>query len=178
MGLHLARREALADEAARPSLSATNNASREMKREFRTRLEALATEKAVTSTERLRKKALRKKVWSLPAGMPLAPWPTHWFATGNVWVVEVQGSYERFVVRANRGDSRAATTYVREGRPARLRHDGRTLRLGRDEQVAFRTETVVVVVVPRGPNGVGDTDGVRDERSPGWPPDNTTVEQG
>lgn len=176
--LHLARREALADEAARPSLSATNDATREMKREFRTRLEAMATEKAAAGAERLRTKALGKKMGALPAGMPLAPVPTHWYATGNVWVVEVQGSYERFVVRANRGDSRAATTYVREGRPARLRQDGRTLRLGRDEAVSFRTETVVVVVVPRGPNGVGDTDGVVDERSPGWPPENTTAERG
>jgi len=34
--------------------------------------------------------------------------------------------------------------------------------------VTFETGTVIVVAVPPGPPGVGDVDGTRDERSPGW----------
>ena len=60
--------------------------------------------------------------------------------------------------------------YLRDGRTVRLRHDGESRRLGTAERISFRTETVVVVVVPPGKRGVGDTDGVVDERSPGWPP--------
>jgi hypothetical protein len=169
--LHLARRDALTDDAARPSLSTTNEATAELKREFRARLESMAADRLEAGTERARKQALGKKMGRLPAGMPLAPVPTHWYATANVWVVEVQGTYERFVVRANRSDARSSTAYVRDGGTARLHHDGRSLRLGRSERVSFRTETVVVVVVPSGPTGVGDTDGEMDEKSPGWPPD-------
>jgi len=175
--LHLAHRDALANDAARPSLSTTNEATAELKRQFRDRLSAMAADRLEAGVERGRRKALGRKMGAMPAGMPLVPVPTHWYATGNVWVVEVQGTYERFVVRANRGDARAATTYVRTGGPARLRQDGRDLRLGRDERIAFRTETVVVVVVPTGPNGVGDTDGEMDEKSPGWPPENGTADE-
>ena len=100
--------------------------------------------------------------------------PGYWYATANVWYVDVGGTYERFVVRANRTDATAPTAYVREGRATRLEHGDESVRLGRDERVSFRTETAVVVVVPTGPNGVGDTDGIPDERSPGWPPDERT----
>jgi hypothetical protein len=175
--LHIAHRDALADHAARPSLSTTNDATAELKRQFRDRLAAMAANRIETGVESARRKALGRKMGKMPAGMPLAPVPTHWYATGNVWIVEVQGTYERFVVRANRSDARAATTYVRTGGPARIRQDGRDLKLGRDERISFRTETVVVVVVPSGPTGVGDTDGRMDEKSPGWPPDNGTADE-
>jgi DnaJ-domain-containing protein 1 len=174
--LHLAHQDALTHNAARPSLSTTNEATAELKREFRARLETVLADRFEASAQRARTKALGKKMGSLPAGMPIAPVPTHWYATGNVWVVEVQGTYERFVVRANRGDARAAVTYVREGRNVTLRRRGRTLELGRDERVSIRAETAVVLVVPTGPTGVGDTDGEMDERSPGWPPENDTAD--
>ena len=130
----------------------------------------MAADRLEGELEKRRKRVLGKRMGSLPAGLPLTPVGT-WYVTSNVWYVEVGGTYERFAVRSNRGDARASTAYVREGRATRLTHDGRQVRLGRDERVSFRTETVVIVVVPPGGNGVGDTDGVTDEKSPGWPPD-------
>lgn len=169
--LESVRERALTDEAARPSMSPTNEAADAVKREFRDRLQATAEDRLnETVEETIDDQELGEDVASLPAGMPLAPVPGYWYATGNAWYVQVNGTYERFVVRANRGDARASTAYVREGRVARLEADGRRLRLGRDEPISFQTETLVVVVVPAGGNGVGDTGGERDEQSPGWPP--------
>ena len=168
--LTVARKSALTDDAARPSQSGTTEAADALKREFRGELESMAADRLEGELEKRRKRVLGKRMGSLPAGLPLTPVGT-WYVTSNVWYVEVGGTYERFVVRSNRGDARASTAYVREGRATRLTHDGRQVRLGRDERVSFRTETVVIVVVPPGGNGVGDTDGVTDEKSPGWPPD-------
>jgi hypothetical protein len=172
--LEVARESALTDDAARPSLSATNEAEETVKKRYRKELQLMAEERLASASESARKRALGKKMGSLPAGMPLAPVPGYWYATANVWYVDVGGTYERFVVRANRTDATAPTAYVREGRATRLEHGDESVRLGRDEKVSFRTETAVVVVVPSGPNGVGDTDGIPDERSPGWPPDERT----
>ncbi|PSP66798.1 hypothetical protein BRC79_07180, partial [Halobacteriales archaeon QH_8_67_27] len=41
--------------------------------------------------------------------------------------------------------------------------------LGRASRVTFTSRTAVVVVVPAGPTGVGDIDGVAMETSSGWP---------
>lgn len=169
--LRAAREDALTDEAARPSLSTTDGAAGALKKEIRRKLESAAKARLEAAIEDGRRRALGKRAGSVPAGLPLAPPLTGWYATINVWYVETAGTYERFVVRSDRGDARGPTVYVREGRVSRLDHGDRRLRLGRDERVSFRTETAVVVVVPPGRNGVGDTDGVADERSPGWPPD-------
>jgi len=166
---------ALADDAARPSLSATNEAEEALREKYRNELQSLAEKRLEGASEDARKRALGKKMGSLPAGMPLAPVPGYWYATGNVWYVDVGGSYTRFVVRSNRGDARGSTAYVRTGRVSRLRHGSERVRLGRDSRVSFRTETAVVVVVPPGGSGVGDTDGTPDERSPGWPPEESTT---
>lgn len=159
--LALARERALADGTARPSLSTVSESADRVRADFRGRIED-------TAVEQLKETDLGKRMSKLPAGIPIVP--GYWYATGNAWYVEVGGTYERFAVRANRGDARAPTTYIREGRVSNVSHDDRELRLGRDDRVSFRTETVVVVVVPPGPTGVGDTDGIQDERSPGWPP--------
>ncbi|MFC7136678.1 hypothetical protein ACFQRB_09550 [Halobaculum litoreum] len=108
------------------------------------------------------------------AGLPVAPVPGYWYATANVWDVEVAGAYPRFTLSApapgpDGADGRIR--YVRDGSPVTLDvdGDGTADRLGRNERVAFRTWTVVVAVVPAGPAGVGDVNGDADERSPGWP---------
>ncbi len=169
--LRTAREAALTDEAARPSLSATDGAAEALKEELRAGLQSTAETGAETAIEKGKRRVLGDRLGSLPAGLPLAPPLTGWYATANVWYVETAGTYERFVVRSDRGDARGPTAYFREGRVSWLDHGDRRLRLGRDDRVSFRTETVVVVVVPPGRSGVGDTDGVPDERSPGWPPD-------
>jgi hypothetical protein len=106
----------------------------------------------------------------LPAGLPLLPTPTNWYATVNVWVVTVAGGYPRFAVRTARGRPGETVTYVRDGETAELDvdGDGNAEPLGRAERVDFSVRTVVLVAVPRGKTGVGDVNGQANETSPGW----------
>jgi hypothetical protein len=111
---------------------------------------------------------------AVPAGLPVAPVPGYWYATANVWDVEVRGQYARFTVRARTGDPTdpdATVAYTRDAGAVRLDvdEDGTPERLGRNRPVAFDQRTAVVVVVPPGGRGVGDVDGDADERSAGWP---------
>jgi hypothetical protein len=113
-----------------------------------------------------------KTINRVPAGLPIQPIGT-WFTTINIWHVEVMGAYPRFAVSARRGgpDGTDGTlTYVRERAPVRIDYDGDGTRelFGRNERVAFATETSVGVAVPPGPPGVGDMNGNMDERSSGW----------
>lgn len=168
--LATAREAALRDEAARPSRTATADAAEAGREALRDELETVVADGVESAAERARTRALGEQLGSIPAGLPLVPVPGHWYATANVWYVEVGGTYERFAVRADRGGPNAATTYLRDGRTATLHHDGDRVRLGTAERLSFRTETAVIVVVPPGGNGVGDTDGELDDRTPGWPP--------
>jgi hypothetical protein len=109
----------------------------------------------------------------MPAGVPLAPPFAPWVATTNVWVVNVEGEYERFAVETPRrtptpGD--ASLSYVRDGTNVTLDvdGDGTDELLGTSDRVGFDISTAVVVVVPSGGTGVGDVDGNLQERSPGW----------
>lgn len=136
-------------------------------------VESVATRKIGRVIEHQRNRRARSALGSLPAGLPVTPVPGSWYATLNVWHVQVRGGYERFTVRANRGrptPAGATLSYTRAGRAVRLDidDDGRPELLGRGEAIEFEAETVVVVVVPPGGQGVGDTDGNADERSPGW----------
>ncbi|MFB6069605.1 MAG: hypothetical protein ABEJ76_01170 [Halanaeroarchaeum sp.] len=119
-----------------------------------------------------KRRAFRKSMASMPAGLPLLPVPGQWYATANVWVVSVRGGYERFAVHAPRATpvANGTVTYVRESTPVRLDVDGDGYRevLGRNRAIDLAADTGVVVVVPPGAAGVGDTDGNADERSPGW----------
>jgi hypothetical protein len=106
--------------------------------------------------------------------MPVAPAPGFWYATVNLWRVEVAGEYARFTVRVPRGtpdDPGAQLHYVREEGTVTLDIDGDGTgeRLGRTTRVSFRTGTEVATAVPPGPQGVGDVDGQAREESPGWP---------
>jgi len=118
-----------------------------------------------------RRRLLGRTLGSVPAGLPVAPVPGYWYATANVWHVQVRGAYDRFVVRAARGGPRDPLAYARDGRPVRLDvdGDGERERLGRAARLTFETSTTVLVVVPPSGTGVGDTDGQADERSAGWP---------
>jgi len=116
---------------------------------------------------------LNSSVSSMPAGLPIAPVPGYWAVTANVWVVNVNGEYERFAVETPRrtptpGD--ASLSYVRDGANVTLDvdGDGTDELLGRSDRIGFDVSTAVVVVVPPGGTGVGDVDGNLQERSPGW----------
>jgi len=110
----------------------------------------------------------------LPAGVPIGPPVYPWIATVNAWSVTVRGEYQRFAVQA-RGPTPdgggGVVRYVRDGSTVEfdVDGDGHVERLGRNERVSFEASTTVVAVVPPGPPGIGDVDGNRDERSPGWP---------
>jgi hypothetical protein len=119
-------------------------------------------------------KRFNESLEEIPAGMPLAPVPGSWAATMNIWSVTVRGQYARFAVETPRrtpsvGD--ASLNYVRDGGNATLDidEDGKAETLGNASRVTFTARTAVVVVVPAGPTGVGDIDGVAMETSSGWP---------
>ncbi|QLD86294.1 hypothetical protein HWV23_11355 [Natronomonas halophila] len=158
----------LAEKGARPPRSATTPIPEALRAEYSRELRRVAADGIEAEIADKRKRLLGKRLGALPAGLPIAPVPGYWYATANVWYVEAAGEYERFVVRADRGGPSGAVTYIRDGRAARI--DSRDARLGTAERVPVRLSTAVVVVVPPGPRGVGDTDGVADERSQGWPP--------
>jgi hypothetical protein len=125
-----------------------------------------ATDRAV---DRLKQRADGRAA-VVPAGLPLLPTPTNWYATVNVWEVRVRGAYPRFAVRTARGAPGETVTYVRDGGAATLDvdDDGNAERLGRAERIEFAVRTVVLVGVPPYRTGVGDVDGQAVETSPGW----------
>ncbi|WP_132057431.1 DUF7286 family protein [Halorussus amylolyticus] len=166
-------------EAENPTQSAVNETATVARKLARKAAEKALSDAAENASERVKDRWFGEVLSSVPAGLPVAPVPGYWSATLNVWDVSVRGQYERFAVRAPQGSPGASgvghgsVTYLRENRTVRLDvdGDGATERLGRNERLSFETDTVVVVAVPPGPSGVGDTDGTRDERSPGWKPE-------
>jgi hypothetical protein len=140
--------------------------ARELAREHARRALANATDRAA---KRARERA-GERLAAVPAGLPVLPAPSlgGWYATVNVWQVRTRGGYERVTVRSRRGPR--DTVYTRDGTTVSLdwNDDGDPERLGNASRVTFDVSTVVVVVVPPGGRGVGDTDGDADERSPGW----------
>ncbi|WP_254822697.1 DUF7286 family protein [Haloglomus halophilum] len=138
-------------------------------------IDVAATE-AVKATAERGATAARERLYegparTVPAGLPVLPPVQPWYATVNVWYVRVRGVHPSLVVRANgRGRPRPPLAYERDGRSVRLDvdDDGTSERLGRATRVSFDIETTVLVVVPPGGRGVGDTNGKADERT-GWP---------
>ncbi|WP_143165444.1 DUF7286 family protein [Halobaculum gomorrense] len=140
----------------------------------RAELRSAVRRAGANATEALYRRYGAGKLGPVLAGLPVAPVPGYWYATVNVWDVEVAGAYPQFEVSAPAGapDGADATVrYIRDGARVTLDvdSDGTAELLGRSDRVAFRTWTVVVVVVPAGTSGVGDIDGNADERSAGWP---------
>ncbi|WP_299233686.1 DUF7286 family protein [Natronomonas sp.] len=160
---------ALEADSARPRRAPTTDTQDRIREEYGEELQDTVEKGLETKSERVRKRALGKRLGSLPAGLPLAPVPGYWYATTNVWYVNVTGTYERFAVRADRGDASGSVTYLRDGRAAAVTHRGAERHLGTADRVSVRTRTAVVVVVPPGPRGVGNTDGTMIQDSSGWP---------
>ena len=172
--LNGSRERALGENGARPktdtvnaSRSATHQVVQELGRE-------VAGSEAGRATRRAYRRTMKRSFSRMPAGLPLAPVPGYWYATTNLWHVEVRGEYARFGVRASQG--RPTTpggefVYARDGERVTLDvdGDGDTERLGRSTPVDFSATATVLVVVPPGGTGVGDTNGVTVEQSKGWP---------
>jgi hypothetical protein len=167
--LRVTLRDALGDRDARvpePLVGETESAARDV-------VEEIAADRVDRAGERARDRLQKRLGWSgqfmsgLPVAPPGTPWP--WQFTLNVWHVSVRGVYERVTVRARSGPR--STVYSRDRSAVRLDvdGDGSADRLGWTTPVRFDVSTVVVVVVPPGPPGVGDAGGQAVEESPGWP---------
>ncbi|WP_135851652.1 DUF7286 family protein [Halorussus salinus] len=168
-------RAELAVESARGSVAeipreTVNETASVTRQVAQTALKQAVTTGLANATELASERWFGEVLGAVPAGLPVAPVPGYWYATLNVWSVDVRGKYARFAVAAPQGPPGESAVYVREAGQVRVDWDGDGERelLGRTTPVAFETETVVVVVVPPGPPGVGDRDGNRDETSPGW----------
>ncbi len=168
-------RTELAVESARgsvggPPRETVNETASVTRQVAETALKQAVTTGLANATELASERWFGEVLGAVPAGLPVAPVPGYWYATLNVWSVDVRGEYARFAVAAPQGPPGESVVYVREAGQVEEDWDGDGERelLGRTTPVSFETETVVVVVVPPGPPGVGDRDGNRDETSPGW----------
>jgi len=107
-------------------------------------------------------------------GFPLAPVPSWWYVTANVWHVEVHGTYARFVVRADQGGPSGGgqVSYVRDGQPVHVDvdGDGAPERLGTSDRVRFFATSTVAVAVPRGGGGIGNNATGFRATTEGWDP--------
>jgi hypothetical protein len=153
-----------------PPRSSVNRTGTTARRIASTAAEKVLDDALENATERASDRWFGEVLGSVPAGLPVAPVPGYWYATVNVWTISVRGEYARFSVRAQQGPPGESVVYARESAIVELDVDGddEAERLGHTDPISFETETVVVVVVPPGPPGVGDRDGTRDEQSPGW----------
>jgi len=166
---------ALASKGVQPAQSSVNGTATLVRDTATPLLKSVAANATRMAANRTAQRLFNETMGEIPAGLPLAPVPGYWYATTNVWYVDVRGEYERVVVRAQQAQSVGSTTdgvaYVRDGETATLDvdGDGTDERLGTASRVSFRATTSVVVVVPPGGTGVGDRGGNMDERSAGWP---------
>jgi len=112
----------------------------------------------------------QKRPARVPAGLPLLPVPGYWYATVNVWDIEVAGEYARFEASANMGtpEHTTATTYVRENMTVTYEIAGETRTLGAVEPINLSGRTHLVVITPKGV-GVGDRDDENPECSEQFP---------
>ena len=157
-----------------PPLEPVNGTAAHLKGVVRQRLKSQLGDGLSKAAKAELERTTGKTLSRLPAGLPLAPPFLPWVTTVNYWSVQVRGEYSRFVVTVPRGtpDSAGARfRYVRDSGTVSLDldEDGERERLGRTSRLSFRTHTSVAIAVPSGMRGVGDVDGVMNERSPGWP---------
>jgi hypothetical protein len=122
--------------------------------------------------------ALEKALGLIPSGLPLLP-PWGWWATLNVWYIEVHGEIPVFTVYDT--DVEPVPDPVFGGRAIAYtrRHDvirddqGRAI--GTNEPLRFSLRTGTFILVPPGAQGVGDKSGGWDEKSPGFDEKEVTV---
>lgn len=170
--LRAASRRARSDETVHVPAASVNATVGARRQAVEAAAKRLATDGSETALQRARERLARDAFDGVLAGVPVAPVPGYWYATANVWAIQVRGEYAQFAVTARRGgeNGSAALRYVREDAVVRLDTDGDGVRerVGRSRAVSFRTRAVAFAVVPPGRSGVGDVDGNADERSSAW----------
>lgn len=165
---------ATASNRARPTEPTVNRTTGRFREALRDRIASRIDTAVANASRGAVEDAVGGSLARLPAGMPVTPAPGFWYATINLWRVEVAGQYVRFSVRVPRGTPDVPggqLHYVRDAGTVRLDvdGDGRDELLGRSTRLSFRTGTGVAIAVPPGPQGVGDVDGRPVEESGGWP---------
>ncbi|HTX43826.1 MAG TPA: hypothetical protein VMC61_03795, partial [Methanocella sp.] len=107
----------------------------------------------------------------IPMGLPLLP-PWGWWATMNLWYIDIKGEIPYLAVYDTDNEpipdpilGQRATVYVR--RPLLDIREGDDI-TGNDEPVRFHLQTCTFIVVPPGPQGIGDKLGGWEEKSPGF----------
>jgi hypothetical protein len=162
--------ESVRTEVEGPPRSTVNGTASATRRAAETALKRAVKTGFGDATEVASERWFGEALGAVPAGLPVAPVPGYWYATVNVWSVEVRGEYARFAVSAPQGPPGESVAYVREAGTVEFDwdEDGESEVVGRTAPVSFQAGTTVVVVVPPGPPGVGDRDGTRDETSAGW----------
>lgn len=115
--------------------------------------------------------ALGQAMSKVPSGVPLLP-PYGWWATMNVWYIEVQGDIPYLTVYDADNEAVPNPVFGHEA-PCYTRRwqmvtdpDGTVL--GRNEPIRFCVKTCTFILVPPGPQGVGDKAGEWDEKSEGF----------
>jgi hypothetical protein len=96
---------------------------------------------------------------TLHGGVAILPPPFPWVVTANAWVVNVKGEFELTVEDAGErvwnGTGFEGVGWVRERNPD-IRDPVTKEKIGENRRVQFEFWTVIPIVVPPGPMGVGD----------------------
>ena len=100
----------------------------------------------------------------LPTGIPISPTLSPWVATVNLWQLQAEGQYLRMTLT----DPESGLRYVRAGQPVRVHTADAVHTIGVARRLQIDVDTIIVAAVPPGPPGIGDIEGGRDERSPGF----------
>ncbi|HTY90516.1 MAG TPA: hypothetical protein VMC84_05005 [Methanocella sp.] len=115
--------------------------------------------------------AISNALKRIPMGLPLLP-PWGWWATMNMWYIEIKGEIPYLAVYDADNEpmpdpilGQRATVYVR--RPMLDIREGDDI-VGNNEPVRFYIRTCTFIVVPPGPQGIGDKLGGWEEKSPGF----------
>jgi hypothetical protein len=142
-----------------------------LKEEIRDAFRDFAGAAAEKMLEKSADAALEKALGRIPSGLPLLP-PWGWWATLNVWYIEVHGEIPVFTVYD--ADIEPVPDPVFGGRAMAytrrhevIRDDGGHV-IGMNEPVRFSARTGTFILVPPGAQGVGDKAGGWDEKSPGY----------
>jgi len=161
----------LGDDAAQVKLSVVEAATDRARSIAEDAIAAKAGSVADSVEQRLANKFDRAPVIGT-RGFPLVPFPGWWAATGNVWRVEVAGTYAGFSVRAAQGGPSGGghVSYVRDGQHVAIdvTGDGSPERLGTASRISFEASTTVAVVVPPSGGGVGNGGSGFTQTSDGW----------
>ena len=117
------------------------------------------------------KESVKTALKAVPMGVPLLP-PYGYWATLNVWYIEVDGEIPVFTVYDADCEPIPDPVFghhaISHTRQRDLSIDDGYGIVGDNEPLKFHTETCTFIIVPPGKSGVGDRIGGWDEKSPGY----------